>query len=233
MNKKYPLPINSLPSINHAIKRILTVSTISLILFSGLFVGLFTQTNDAHANDDPARIVEKTVTTLLEELSENRAHLQGNNHALFELVNQVASPLFDFDYIAKLVLASSWRQASAQQREVFANEFKRLIIITYATALFQYTGNETIKFGKTKIKEQKGIKSGTVNTEIKLSKGSTIPVSYSLIQRDHQWKVYNLTVGSLNMVLSYRNIFQASIRGKGLQRMIADLKSNNDKHYGS
>ncbi len=231
MKKKHPHHLKPVSVIRSVSQYLLAVSALSATLFFGLFVHSNAHANDA-VNDNPAIIVEKTVNALLGEFSEKRAQLQDNNRELFELVNRIASPLFDFDYIAKLVLAKSWKKASAQQRKTFANEFKRLIIVTYSTALFQYTGNKTIAFGKSKIKEKKGVKFGTVNTEINLGEGNTIPVNYSLIQRnDQQWKIYNLTVGSLNMVLNYRNIIQASVHSEGLARVIVSMKANNDKHY--
>ena len=216
MNTKYPFQI----------KDLLAVLAISVTLFAIPQVG---------ANDDPALIVEKTVNSLLEEFSEKRDQLEGNNSDLFELVDEIASPLFDFDYISKLVLAKNWKKASAQQRREFADEFKRLLIVTYATALFQYTGNETVEFGESAVKEKKGVRFGTVNTAVSLSEQGAMPVVYSLIQDDrrddsHQWKIYNLTVGSLNMVLNYRAVIQALIHRDGLDGMIAGIKDNNDKN---
>ncbi len=229
MNKKHLSPIKflSVTMIGQFIKRVLTVSIISLALCTTLFA----QTDPVRTDDDPATIIENTINTLLAAFSERHTQLNGNNRDLFDLVDRVASPLFDFNYISKLVLAKNWKKASAQQRKDFANEFKRLIIITYATALFQYTGNETITFNQSEIKEKKGAKFGTVNTEIHVSEGTTILVSYFLIQREQQWKIYNLTVGNLNMVLNYRNIFRASVLNKGLDGMISDMKNSNDKHY--
>ena len=233
MNQKYPLLVAPLRFIRTAIKPLMTGSITFLILFSGLFIGSLVYTNEAraNANDDPAIIIGKTVNALLEEFSEKRVQLSDHNRDLFELVDRVASPLFDFNYISKLVLAKSWKKASEQQRQAFANEFKRLIIVTYATALFQYTGNEAITIGKSTIKEKKGIKFGTVNSEINIGEGNIIRVSYNLIKRDKQWKIYNLKVGSLNMVLNYRAVIQASIHSEGLAGMIASMKSNNDKNY--
>ena len=216
MNTKYPFQI----------KDLLAVLAISVTLFAIPQIG---------ANDDPALIVEKTVNSLLEEFSEKRDQLEGNNSDLFGLVDEIASPLFDFDYISKLVLAKNWKKASAQQRREFADEFKRLLIVTYATALFQYTGNETVEFGESAVKEKKGVRFGTVNTAVSLSEQGAMPVVYSLIQDDrrddsHQWKIYNLTVGSLNMVLNYRAVIQALIHRDGLDGMIAGIKDNNDKN---
>ena len=156
--------------------------------------------------------------------------LKGNNVALYKLVDRIAGPIFDFNYISKLILAKSWKKASTEQRNQFSREFKRLIIVTYATALFRYTGNETMEFGETEIKERKGVKFGTVNTEVSINEGEPIPVVYSMIQSDGQWKVYNLTVGNLNMVLNYRRVVQSTIHSEGIDGMIAKMKANNDKN---
>ena len=71
------------------------------------------------------------------------------------MVDELASPLFDFAYVSKLVLAKSWKSATETQRNEFAVEFKRLLIITYATALFQYTGEEKMTFVGSDLKERK------------------------------------------------------------------------------
>ena len=89
-----------------------------------------------------------------------------------------------------------------------------------------------MEFGETKIKEKKGVKFGTVNTEVTINDGAPIPVVYSMLQHpDQDWKIYNLTVGSLNMVLNYRNVIQSSIHSDGLDKVISDIKENNDKNY--
>ena len=184
----------------------------------------------ANDSDDPSAVVEKTVTELLDEFVAKRDQLETNNKDLFELVDRIASPLFDFNYISRLVLAKSWKKASELQRLQFAEEFKNLIIVTYATALFRYTGDETMVFGETGIKERQGVKFGTVNTEVTISGGPPISVVYALIKKpDETWKIYNLTVGDLNMVLNYRNVIQSTIHNDGLDGMIASMKENNEK----
>ena len=210
----------------------LTFRSIPRQLVSAALAVLLLLPNLSSANQDPAAAIEVTVNNLFGEFSNRRSELEGNNPELFNLVDRVAGPIFDFDYISKLVLAKAWKKASPAQRLAFAEEFKRLIIVTYATALFRYTGNETMDFGDTTIKERKGVKFGTVNTEVSINDGSPIPVVYSMIQgQDEKWKVYNLTVGSLNMVLNYRSVIQSTIHSEGLDGMIASMKANNDKNY--
>lgn len=208
------------------------LGAIRKLFITGLIILSWLVVPVTKANEDPAAIVEQTVNQLFGEFSEKRQHFEGNNKDLFNLVDRIVSPLFDFDYISKLVLAKSWKKASEQQRSDFADEFKRLIIVTYATALFSYTGNETMDFGDSVIKERKGVKFGTVNTEVSINDGAPIPVVYSMIQDENQqWKIYNLTVGSLNMVLNYRNVIQSTVHNEGLEGMITTMKANNEKNY--
>ena len=211
--------------------KIITVfSSFSLAILLAICVG--NSAGYAAANDDPALVIDSTVKSLFDEFTASRDRLESNKDELFVLVNDIASPLFDFNYISKLVLAKSWKKASEQQKTDFALEFKRLLIVTYATALFQYTGEETMSFGETGFREKKGVKLAKVNTEVFINEGSPIPVVYDMIKKeDGDWKIYNLTVGDLNMVLNYRNVIQSSIQSDGLDALILSMKENNQKHY--
>lgn len=202
---------------------------IFLWLSSVLMVGQL-----AHGNATPETTIEDAIVQVLDEFEANRASLEADKKALYGLVDELASPLFDFNYISKLVLAKSWKAASEDQRARFATEFKRLLIVTYATALFKYTGEEKMEFSGTKIKERKGKRFATVDSQVMLAEGSPIPVKYNMIQdpkRDEAWRIYNLSVGSLNMALNYRKVIQASISSEGLEGVIASMKENNDKNF--
>ena len=202
-----------------------------LALVFALFLGAGAS-NPGIASGDPAALIDETVQALFGEFADRRSELEGNNVALFELVERVASPIFDFNYISKLVLAKSWKKANDDQREEFAEEFRRLMVVTYATALFHYTGNETMTFGETTLKEVKGRQFATVNTEVVIGSEAPVPVVYSLLlDESGEWKIYNLTVGTLNMVINYRNVIQSTIHSEGLDGMIASIRANNEKNY--
>ncbi len=185
------------------------------------------------SEDDPAVFIENTVRNLLAEFTAGRDEYEADRTALFEMVDRMASPAFGFRYMSKLVLARSWKTASARQREDFSEEFRRLMIVTYATGLTEYVGTETMEFRETKVREKKGTLLATVQTEVTINDNAPpLPVVYSLIRKKGEnWKVYNLTVGSLNMVLNYRNVIQSLIHSEGLQGMIDNLRTNNDRNF--
>ncbi len=186
---------------------------------------------DVSVNDDPAAVISERIDLLLGEFSESREQLENDNQSVYQLVDRIAGPLFDFHYISKLVLARHWKSASETQRRDFALEFKRLLIVTYATALFKYTGDESIIFKQTKIKEKQGKRFATVNSEVKIN-DAPISVVYALIDDgDGSWKIYNLIIGDLNMVLNYRNVMQSTVNSAGLDDTIADMKTNNERNF--
>lgn len=201
-------------------------------LFTGGFAaliigaGMLPLAPAASAPEEPQTLIERTVQELLDQFTARRAELESDQQALFALVDQVASPLFDFERIAKLVLAKNWRRADDAQRAAFQRAFRKLLIATYATALHKYSGDERMTFTASNITERKGRKFAQVSSEVTLADGAEpIAVEYALLLgKDGGWKIYNLTVGSLNMIVNYRNTYAAAIGERGLDGVIDEMK---------
>jgi len=185
------------------------------------------------APEEPQALIERKVQELLDQFTARRAELEADRRALFALVDQVAAPLFDFERIAKLVLAQNWRRASAEQRAEFRDAFRQLLIATYATALHQYSGDERMTFTASKITERKGRKFAQVSSEVTLADGAEpIAVEYALLlDKRGAWKIYNLTVGSLNMIVNYRNTYASSVGELGIDGVIAEMKRVNAGNF--
>lgn len=181
--------------------------------------------------EDPGILINQTVTSLLDELVTRRSELEADRTKLYELVDRVLGPLFDFGSIAKLVLARNWKGASEVQREAFARELKRLVILTYSTSLFLYSGKETMSIQKTAFREKRGRHFATIDSLIDINKGEPIPISYSMIRgTEGNWMIFNMVVGGLDLVLNYRTIFQSLIRERGLDGTISSMKTDNDRN---
>ena len=197
------------------------------VVFSG---SLYLATNQtlAATDSDPAAIIESAVQQLLDEFTARREELTNNKPALYDMVDRVTRPHFDFDKISKLVLAQEWKTATPEQRTAFGEEFRTLLIRTYATALFQYTGKEKMVFTGSEIKERRGVKTASVNSEVTLAEGPGIPVNYSMIQDDEKdWKIYIMVIAGVNMVTSYRKTYGSSIRSLGLDGLIDSMRKAN------
>ena len=94
------------------------------------------------AGQSPQALVEETSQLMLKKLKEEKEVISSQPERIYELVNQIVIPHFDFEYMSQLVLAKYWRTATPEQRRTFTEEFKQLLVRTYATSLNQYTDQE-------------------------------------------------------------------------------------------
>lgn len=203
-------------------------------VIAGLLVGVSLLTAPPlPAAEKPQALIEQTVQDLLDQFTARREALESDQRALFALVDRVASPLFDFERITKLVLAQNWRRASARQRDEFRDEFRKLLIATYATALHKYSGDQRMEFNASKITERKGRKFAEIKSQVILADGAEpIAVVYSLmLDKADNWKIYNLTVGSLNMIVNYRKAYASLIGRHGLDGVLEKMKLSNAEHF--
>ncbi len=184
------------------------------------------------ATGQPVFEIQNTIDSILASFLTERKQLENNRKQLFDLVDRIASPMFDFDYIAKLILGTNWKTATVQQRREFTHEIKRLLIVTYATALFLYTGDETISFDETSVKQRKSIHFATVRGHFKSADDRKFNMVYFLLRKPGEnWKIYNMSVADLNVVLNYRNVVQSAILKDGIEDMIARMRTSNDQSY--
>ena len=190
----------------------------------GILVLLFAQAG--HTSVMPDVLVETTISELINELEQRRPELEQDKNKLYQMVEDVVVPHFEVQMIAKLVLGKHWRKASEPQREVFAEEFKKLLIRTYATALFEYTGNEKMEITPLRIKN--GAKKTKVKTKVILPGAPPVPVNYSFVLTDGAaWKIYDVTIDGISLVTTYRSSYGQIVQKKGLDVLIAELKEKN------
>jgi len=122
------------------------------------------------------------------------------------------------------VLARHWRGATAEQRQQFEDEFSRLMLRTYALALRSYD-NETIEYLPLVMKP--GSKKVMVKTKLVRDDGSKVTVDYRLILREDGWKVYDVVIENVSMVITYRSEYSGIIESQGLDVLTQKLSERN------
>ncbi len=177
------------------------------------------------AANDPLSVVKNTTDQVLATLREQREEIKKDPKHVYSIIEEQILPKIDFSRMSRWVLGKYWRKASRQQKEIFAREFRRLIVRTYATALLEYT-NQQITYPALHMKE--GATDVTVQTIIEQSGGVPIPVAYSLHKNgDEQWKVYDMIIDGISLITNYRSSFSSEIRRGSLQQLIDKLIAHN------
>ncbi len=194
-------------------KRIIALFCLALLLSSG----------SAAAVRPPQEVVQETSARMIDALRQNHAALRQDSSRIYELVDQIVLPNFDFELMSRWVLGRAWQQASPEQRRRFTEEFRTLLVRTYAKALLEYSNEEV------RVPPQPAASGSetTVRTEVQPKTGRPIQINYSMRLGDAGWKVYDVTVDGVSLVTNYRSTFTSQIRNSGLDAVIADLRQRN------
>lgn len=180
----------------------------------------------ANAAVPPDELVKETTKKVLSELTENRPALEKDTSLLYEMVDEIVLPHFDFERMSRYVLGKNWESATPEQQTQFVAEFKTLLVRTYATALFEYTGQEIVY---KPFRHEEGKKQAVVKTEVKQDDGPSIPIEYALLLNSEQWKVYDIRINGLSLVTNYRAQYGAIIKTRGMEELIASLSEKNQR----
>jgi len=183
----------------------------------------FLSTTGAHANAmEPNELIQVTTEELLNEFTANRETYENDRNSLYEMVNRIAIPHFDFDRMTKIVLGRHYAKATEDQRHQFTEEFKTLLVRTYSQALFQYS-DEKISYVPA-VPYRDGM---IVREEIDVDAAVPVRLEYFLAKKDSGWKVYDVRIDGISLVTTFRNSYNTAISQKGLPVLIADLQKKN------
>ena len=118
-------------------------------------------------------------------------------------------------------------EASANQKELFTANFVQLVVRTYSSALKDYSGEKVvflpIRGG------YEGKRFVTVSSIIKRANGQNIPISYSLVSKGSEWKIYDMSVEGVSLLQSYRSQFAQYLKDHSMDALINKLKEQKVK----
>lgn len=170
--------------------------------------------------------VEETSQRMIEALRKKREALEQNPGLIYDLVKDIVLPHFDFETMSRWVLGKYWRQAIPEQQRRFVEEFRTLLVNTYANSLLEYS-NEKIQFPP--MHAAPGSEDVTVPTEIVPKGGQPISINYSMHYTEDGWKVYDVTIDGVSLVTNYRSTFASQIRKEGIDALIQKLSERNQQ----
>ncbi|BAP57866.1 toluene tolerance protein [Thioploca ingrica] len=163
-------------------------------------------------------LVKETTDKVLQALKTDSSQVN-------TLVEKIVLPHFDFHRMSKLVLGKNWKQTTVDQQNRFANEFKGLLVRTYAAALVE-TAKQVGKIVYASISQD--AKKATVSAKIyQIGKATPLEVEYAMYYYQGQWQVYNVNVGGVSLVTNYRTEFTNDIRTMGIDSLINKIKTQN------
>ena len=180
--------------------------------------------NGVKAISLPSDVVKATAESVISHIEENRSVLEKNPEKIYDMVNQLIIPRFDFVSMSKWVLGKHWKQASEEQRSEFIIQFKELLVRTYARALLEYSGQE-IKYFPVEQNPESNL--AVVRTELTSKSSAQLPILYRMHQKNEEWKVVDVSVDGVSLVTTYRGSFATQIKKNGFDSLLNELSKKN------
>ena len=177
------------------------------------------------SDDHPAlKLVKETTALIKKRVKEDDNLIKTNPEHLYDLVNEIVLPNFDFQKMSSWVLGKNWRNASAEQKKKFTNQFSRLLVRTYSRAVYDNI-DQQINF--LPIRGKPDAKKVTIRTEVPQEAGFPIPIDYKMRLKNNEWKVYDVVIDAISLVANYRTTFNQEIKKSGIDSLIASLADRN------
>lgn len=196
------------------------IATVTMALLLAVSTAVWARPVGKEAQD----LVKQTTDQMLAALRKDQQTIQQHPEQVYDLVSKIVLPHFDFESMARSVLGKYWNRASPEQQKRFTEEFRNLLVRTYASSLAEYSGQQVSYLP---LRPGERADEISVRTEIEQKAGFPVPVEYDLKYQGSEWKVVGVTIDGLNLVLNYRTSFANEIRQKGLDATIENLAKRN------
>lgn len=170
----------------------------------------------------PDALMSAVTTEVMTTLREDRA--AGRKTDLAQLVETRIVPVFDFPRMTSLALGRNWRLASPEQQAVLVTQFELLLVRTYSLVLLEFR-DQAIDYKP--LRAAPGESEVTVRSTMRRSGVEPLTIDYEMAEGPAGWKVFDVKVAGVSLVLAYRDSFAQAVRGGGIDGLIKALEDRN------
>lgn len=178
------------------------------------------------ADESPDVMIKRLSADVLTSIKGDKTIQSGDVSRIVALVDEKIMPNLDFPRMTASAVGPQWSKSSPEQQKRLQDEFKILLVRTYAGALAQVS-DQTISVKP--LRAAPDDKEVVVRTEVK-GRGDPIQLDYRLEKTPGQgsgWQIYNLNVLGVWLVETYRSQFAEVINAKGIDGLIGILSERN------
>lgn len=172
----------------------------------------------------PDVLVKNVTTEVVELIAKDKEIRSGNRAKLIEVIEAKVLPHFNFGSMTALAMGQNWRKATPEQRKRLTEEFKTLLVRTYASALSAYSDQ---RFDYRPLRAKPTDTDVTVQVRVMQSGAQPVPIDYSMEKTAKGWKVYDVMVGGVSLVANYRTEFNNTVREAGIDGLIKNMQAKN------
>ena len=201
-----------------------TMKKLASLLIAPLFALLAAVPAAAQDAAAPDVLVKSVTLEVVDIIAKDKDIKAGSRAKLIQLIEEKVLPHFNFASMTALAMGQNWNKANPDQKKGLTEEFKTLLVRTYASALSAYSEQ---KFEFRPLRAKPGDTDVTVQVRVLQPGAQPVPIDYSMEKTAAGWKVYDVMVGGVSLVVNYRTEFANSVRSGGIDGLIKELQGKN------
>lgn len=167
--------------------------------------------------------VKNLTSEVMAAVRQDKAIQSGDLRRVVALVDGKILPYVNFQRMTASAVGRNWRQATPEQQKRLQEEFKGLLIYTYAGAVAQIRDQQV---------EVRPMRARAEDTDVVVrtlvrGKGEPIQLDYRLEKVADGWRIYDVNVLGAWLVQTYQSTFAQEVSASGIDGLIAKLAERN------
>ena len=173
----------------------------------------------------PEELVKKVTADVLAAIKSDKQLAAGDKQKAMKLAEEKVLPHVDFEEATRLAVGRGWKEATPEQKKKLVSEFRNMLVRTYSNAISAYEG-QTMKVMPVRMKP--GDTEVTVHNQfVRPGNPKPVLIDYSMRKTEKGWKIYDIVVEGVSLVLTYRSEFDAVAKQEGIDGLIKRLSQKN------
>ena len=165
----------------------------------------------------PMDAVQANVNKVLDVLRDPKLKAASAKEIEKEKLRLIYERMFDDVELSKRTLARNWNNLNVAQRQEFVILFRQVLEKAYIDKILAYTDEKIVFARETMVSETQA----EIQTKI-VTSSKEIPISYRVLLKDGAWKVYDVVIENVSLVLNYRTQFN-DILAKNTPEQLLDI----------
>lgn len=200
----------------------------SYSFFIGVALALLNIAKPAMADEAPDVMIKRVSQEVL-DIAKSDKEIQNQNFSrISALVQAKILPHLDMERATAITVGRHWREATPVQKQELIDNFRALLMYTYAGAMSQIK-DQTLEFRPFRASP------GDTDVEVRFRvkrlphRSEPVEVSYRLWKTPEGWKIYDVNVLGVWLSQTYKSSFSSEINRSGIDGLIATLSAKNKR----
>ena len=172
------------------------------------------------ATQSATETISRTVDVVLSIIKKPEMNDPAHRPEYFKQIEDHIKTIFDFTEFSARTVGPKWQSFTPEQKSRFEEAFASLLRATYIEKLEGYSG-EKVEFTN----EILGSKGDRAEVQSTLQmKDKSIPVAYRLLEKNNEWKIYDVRIENVSLIETYRGQLKDILRKGSAEDLIKTVE---------